>query len=491
MAVGRRPLALEKPITPLQRFSWAARTARTYSSDGDLRRSATFSSKLASILGSRFAPETINKMERGGLSFDIAKSLGYESLLGLVPWSLADLYIYSARLQGIEPDWSRFVYAVDETPNDLLFALAREEPLTAPQLLSLTKNLISPGNDVLKSRVWRGRICHAVLDAFGDAFEMDERLLREALILLGDKVVPHIVERTESQPLRYFNAIESLGFMTSSASWQALARLGECEVQGVQGQIIVESVRRRLASNGIAANEFGVRLPELFDYCVRAIGDPIHPFTAREESLALLSLTSTNWTHFSEISNLREDIHQLRVQPQSHSKRDLVGEVVLRAEESSAALADQSEMPRSLSGLAALVEEGIYGRHRVDRLAASMILGSVPTANFTCAAVGQVSLQTDAADYGVKRSCVRLITKAGYSEGLGYVSRMAREQMRDEGLRLAVAWALGLANDREDRLSLISIGAEGSPVTRQVAELSWKRRHFGGTPLEPQQLIVE
>jgi len=478
---GRPIRPFPEPKTALARFAWLVRATRAYHPDADVRATRTFALKF-SAQGYALKAETLNKLERGHLPFNTGIVRAYEDALQLEPWSLVDGYLYSARLQNEAPTWPRSLVTTDW---DQLNALARGETLTATELLQITAAETVGEATMINSAPWRAALVGAVLDKFAVSFEGDERLLREALILLDEHAIPEILHRAKQDPLRYFNAIEALGFSSSPMAWEALAELAQHEMDPIQAQTLIEPVRRWLGRDASLWPGLLESSPALASSCLAFLFDPAQAFTAREEALALIRSAPLALTRrdLSRLDDVRTDLTQLQIRPVTHSRADLA-KVVVR--ETSRALEEAGGGAGSphVDGLSSLVQTAVYDMERVGRLGAATVLSASPVREAVGQALGYLLHHIDNDDYGTQRSIVRALTKARTTAGNKAMSRFASQsRVADEGLRLALAWALGLTNDPEDRDALAKFFEAGTYVTKQVAMLSWSRRNFIG-PIE-------
>lgn len=482
--LGRRPQALETPVTPLQRFAWLVRTNRLYHTDAAVRSVGTFTASLRTHSKKTLAVDSVNKLERGSLQFSVNLALAYEKALGLVPWTLADNYIYACRLEGVDPRWARAPQADSAPELDLLHRIAGGEVLQAYELLELCAGLRKRHPEFLASRRWFETISQAVLDLFGMSFERDERLLRECLILLGEQAVPFIRDYARASRIHHFNAIEALGFIESDSSWKALIGFASTERDPISTQTVLEPIRRWIRKDPSRAELLRVSAPDLPMQLASDLADTRHAFTAREEILALLGLSGSfrqsRLPH--DLNEIRSDLQQLSLQFPRDIRRDYLSEIVSRIETSTPKNRGlRVKAPLQLPGLQKVLEEGIFGVERVSRLSVASLLAVLPNIEQVGQAIGVTLVRSSQAqDYGAQRSLVRLLTKSQSKAGILAISQFADRRIADEGLMLATAWALGMSSQDQDQASLQRLYASGSGVTRQVARLSWERRKFTG-----------
>ncbi|ROS22176.1 hypothetical protein EDF22_3682 [Rathayibacter sp. PhB127] len=487
MAPAGRPITpLEQPRKPLDRFAWLIRALRASAEDPDIRSAEKFALQLNGHLTRSLTSASINKLERGTeMRFSVDKVRAYERVLGLDYLSLVDLFIFSSRVAGGKVEWQRETNADLEVRfHDGLIALGAGETLPPSELLALAVMANRDHPEALRGRAG-DHIAEAILDSYGISFERDERLLGEALIQLGGRVVPLIRERVTASPIQYFNAIESLAHINTPASWETLLGFANSDYDSIRTQTIVQPIRKWLTRRPELMLNDHRSLAKLQADALASVIDPNDAYTSREENLHLLRLLKTIKTNTQrhKESEVRLDIEQLEMKEVAHTRNDLLTHI-------------DSSTNNALSrtpGLRAIVEDSLYVTDRVERLSVGALLGLTTAFEPVLRVTAKTLLQDP--DAGVQRSIIRLMAKAGSADGLREISNnMHRQRPKDEGVRLAAAWALGMSDRLSDQETLETLRDSGAATTRIVAEMSLRRRGFsriseerpaGGPPYDP------
>ncbi|WP_146076908.1 HEAT repeat domain-containing protein [Rathayibacter sp. AY1A5] len=467
---GRPRNPIEQPRLPLERFAWLVRVLRANAEDPDINSPEKFALQLNSHLTRPLTSTSINKLERGTeMQFSVDKVRAYERVLDLDYLSLVDLFIFSSRVAGGKVDWQREANTdLEARFHDGVIALAEGQTLPPSELLALAVMAKRDHPGALRSRAGI-LITEAVLDSYGISFERDERILGEALIQLGDRVVPLIQERVTASPIQYFNAIESLAHIDTPASWQALLGFANSDYDSIRTQTIVQPIRKWLIRRPELMHLDYKSLEKLKTDAMASVIDMHDAYTSREENLHLLQLlkVSKSDKQIYKEKEMRSDIEQLTMREVSHTRRELLNHIDSSADDA---------LSRT-SGLRAIVEDAIYVTDRVERLSVGALLGISATFH-PALKVTATALWQDP-DAGVQRSIIRLMAKAGSSDGLREVANITRRRPpKDEGVRLAAAWALGMSDQAADKNTLEQLRENGAPTTRVVAEMSLRRRGF-------------
>lgn len=471
---GRKPLAAQSPKNALQRFTWLVRTTRVYSGLAQLRNASAFAHEVGRHTGAGESAQTVNRLERGVLSWSIPRLIGFEAALGLHENELVDMYIYSSRLDGTSPDWGGTRAMGLLQAKDLLLDIARGNRVQPIEFLKVAKFV---GPTYLESARWREVLCSTAMNMFGDAFESEERILREALVLLGEPVVPYIREAVKVDPLRHFNAVEALGFMQGPDSLQLLLEVASSEQTGITAQVSLEAMRRRIAIEPALARQ----VPnEVREFALNALSDHKHPFTSREESLGLLRVIGSPIPPRVSrlLRELGSDLRQLRIEPTEFRRDELVNWLISESQRELGRIAESAEMPKVPDGMQVMLREAIFGEERVSRLGVGAMISLSPVLSAVTPALANAVVQTGNVEYGTARSIVRAISKARDAAVISELRKLNFGVIHDEGLLLSVAWALGMGLEDEDAFALDAIDRKGGQVTRQVVGLSRQRRNF-------------
>jgi hypothetical protein len=480
---GRRALPIEHPETSSERFAWLIRAARSYHIEPEIRRSKTFAAKLAPHLHTPLRPETLNRMENAQLNFTTERIRAYEKVLGQPQDSLVDAYIYLMRLEDAEPRWEQTSQR-GLTPQDYdsLFMALSQHPMTPTLWLNLCHSIATRENQLLDSPRCREALCSGLLEDFGRSFERDERILRESLALLGACAVPYIVEYANAYPITHFNAIEALGLMKCETAWEALVQLASTLNDSVQAQTLIEPLRRWIRREPERLSGLLEVCPSLVPYCTDLLCEPTEAFTAREEAIALLSTPGVRVTDRARknLSHYREDLQQLRIRPTKNLPPGISAQI---AKSACRILLDSSSFPPSMPllipGLGSILDAGIFSKERVQRLGMAVVLAPLKLTDEVAGAMGKVLLNSvPASDYGTQRSLLRLMTKLDRPAAHPYFSAFAKTSITDEGTRVSIAWALGMASGSDDEVLLEQLSIGSSVVARRVIALAAARRGY-------------
>lgn len=483
---GRPPTLFDKPEGALARFGWICRVLREYSGDPEIQHTGIFARLVSARLTEDLKPATINRMETGTAHFTADRIGAYEELLCLEQGTLFDTYIYLTRLE-VAPGQGvlRPPRITDAAFFDLSFRVASDDPtLTAYDYLIFALALgASDRRKCLSAKRVRDHLATRLLDHFASAFERDERLLREAIILLAECVAPHIVERVKGDPIRLFNVVEALGFAPGKSAWRALLQLAAGLSDDVQAQTLIEPIRRWVRIDHERLEHICEAAPHLIAYCEEVVQAPAEAYTTREEALAFLvdariKPTPRVMRYFNEC---RDEINQLRGRPVGTSRRDIAIALHERTQRQlmSRGVTGRHGATRDIPGLKPILEDALFAANRVDRLGISLALGALPIKADLCHAAGNMLLHDISADnYGIQRSVIRFMTKLGDPAAHSYFSRFGKQDIRDDGVRLSIAWALGTGSGRTDEQCLRKVKGPATVTTRRVIALAAARREY-------------
>ncbi len=457
------------------------RALRSYHPRPEIRDTLLFSTELANYLGAPLKPATINRLENGDLAFDIRRVLAYEQALQVEPTSLVDVYIYLMRLDGHAPRTQAHDLVTEAQYHDLLFKLAHGDELYPMDWLRLTWSISARGSSLLESPRYRAVLFDRLIQQYGDSFERDERLLREALIILGDAAVPSILESARSAPIRYFNSIEVLGFSRSETAWNGLTSLAAEISDPANVQTLIEPIRRQLRADRSRLASLMQHAPNLVPYCLAILVNPNEAYTSREEALLLVSRrdlqVSSHWKR--RLGEYEPDLNQLRLKLEGPSRQEVSSHLIsslqgLVGNTCASALG----MPQVIPGLKDVLENSIFGQERVERLGLGVALSPLSISGDLSIALGRTLLLIDSRDYGVQRSILRLMTKMAHPASHEFFTTFSKRRIVDDGTRLTTAWALGTGTCHEDERCLRLLIAGATPMTRRVIALAAARRKF-------------
>ena len=478
---GRRLLPSARPGTAAERFAWLVRAIRAYHGDADLTDTARFTARLNDHLRVPLREGTVGKLENGQVEFTFERCAAYERVLGLTEDSLLDAYIYQFRSAGLTPkaDPHGPVTAHDL---ELVVRIAQQNPLTPREWLEAA-SFLAGHRELFPAGPALDVFMFGLLEATRDAFEHDLRLLREALIVVGTPAVPYIVELVDTEPIRYFNNIEVLGYLDDRTALDALAALGRNLDDSVLAQTTLEALQRIVHRTSLTLPDLAEPGRAIQRYCAEVLSDPDSAYTAREEALGLLSLPHAEVPRRrrATLVELRDDLNQLRIRPRFSTRDDIVRAVF---DQNRDLLKESGTlpggMPAAVPGLETILSHSLFGHTRIDRLNGAVLLSSFPFAGVLSRALGDVLLnRVHPQDYGLQRAMLRLMTKAGNGQASGYFTTFAMGGIVDDNTRLTVAWALGGGNKANDETALRHLyQVSSTSVTKRVIVNSAARRGF-------------
>ncbi|MGW5639257.1 hypothetical protein [Streptomyces sp. NPDC003832] len=480
MTAGRKLLPLQAPGLPLQKFAWLVRAMRAFHGDPVMRDTARFTEVLNRHLAEPVKPATVNRLESGQADFNVERCQAYELALGAQPLDLVDCYLYASRLENRTP---KTVLARLREPTatdmELLWQLAAGESLRPGQWLRLAY-LYRNRPDLFAAPRLRDSFLHRLLDDAGNCFEKEERLAREVLITVGADIMPLLSERVKAQPLRYFNMCEAVGFIPAATGRDFLSRLLQETQDGAVTANILESMRRNLQSSGIPINDPEARLGHFRDYAISALNSTDEFFTAREEALTLLQWGQVTLTprERSALSHIREDLYQLQVRTGTQHRRDIEEHVSRRF---TGLLADSplspAGAPSHVPGIRYFVQDALFAPDRVTRLTAAILVRPWQHSGLLGTAVGTaLTGAIDAGHYGIQRAATRFLTKLMHPHCLEPIRHIGWSRVKDDSVRLTVAWALGTGTTHQDIPLLTHLATTATTTaTRRVIALAAAR----------------
>ncbi|MET8093951.1 hypothetical protein [Micromonospora sp. NPDC005220] len=479
---GRRLLPMQSPRTGVETFAWLIRAIRAYHPSPDIRDTATFARRLATC-GTDLRPTTINRLENAELSFTIERCLSYEEALQLAPYDLVDPFLYLTRIGGATPGTALAKLGeASHVELELLWRLGRGEKIAPYEWIRLAYLYRNRRDLFTGSERMREAFFGRLMEDAGRCYEKDLRLIREALIVVGDDVSGDVATYCRDDPLHYFNTTEALGFMDGEQSWSTLLSLGDTLDDGVLAGTIIEPVIRRFRalneSNDVAPSTVGA----ITEYSAAALCRTDVLYTAREEALVWASQPNVQLTVRARhaIADLREDVAQLRLKPATFEPDSFLG--TLLGEFADLLEADElipAGLPPRVPGLGQVLGRGIFSQARVSRLAIGLLLRSWHLTDPLTDALGRALHRVSPTDYGVQRAIVRMMVKLGSARRHPYFSTFGRTPKREDGVRLVAAWALGEGEDPADQTILAKLyGDATTRDTKRVIVTAAERRVF-------------
>ncbi|WP_446044663.1 hypothetical protein [Streptomyces olivaceus] len=486
MTAGRKLLPMDRPHLPLQKFAWLVRAIRAFHADAALRNTVSFTEVLNTYLTEPLKPATVNRLESGEGEFSIERCQAYEKALGTEPLDLVDCYLYASRLENKTPRTALAkLREASGEEMELLWRLAQGEHLGVEQWLRLAY-LYRNRTDLFTSSRMRDGFLNRLLDDAGNCYEKEERLVREVLIIAGADVVPVLNEKIRSDPLRYFNMCEAVGFMSGMRSLEFLMRLFAAGQDGAVAASILEAVRRNLRNQGMTSESLEPYAGIFKEYAVVTLARTEEFFTAREESLAFL-----RWARMElavrerkRLSHIHEELLQLRLRVGERRRKEILKEIALQFSsniERSPLL--QAGMPSRVPGIQLFIEDALFEEDRVGRLAAAVLMRPWQLSAALGTSVGAaLTTMVDSKEFGVQRAGVRFLTKLMHPECLDPVRTLGWSSVQDDSVRLTVGWALGTGSAEQDFDLLTHLNRNATTTaTRRVLALAAAR--LGARPI--------
>jgi hypothetical protein len=480
MALGRKLLPAENPVTAPERFAWLVRAIRSSSIDPDVRSTESFTAKLNAHLPEHLQPATINRLETGTLSFNMERCKAYEIALGLPDCQLIDAYIYVFRERGSTPrtTWTGIKEAT-AVEIELLVALAREEPIKPLEWLHLAYLYRNRPELITESRRLRNLFLDGIIRDMGKYYERDQRIMREALITVGDDLIPRIMEAVSTEPIRFFNATEALGFIPGARAWDALVQLHGSVPDGWAAPGILESMLRKVDTESSVDFADNSLIGPLKASTVEALERTDTLFIVRESALAVVRRIGSSLTanEAKRISSLRPDLMQLDIVPDSMTRRELTDDLSKRFSRIVARDDYSEHIPAYVPGLSRIVHDAVFGKNRSERMLNGVLLTPWKGASAITDAVGGALQHVPASDYGTQRSMVRFATKLGTPNLNRYLRQLAGSPDIEPNTSVSIAWALGAGDEAEDEgvLRNMYFSAKSVEVKRAVCTAGLRR----------------
>jgi hypothetical protein len=478
--MGRKLLPSDNPGSASERFAWIVRALRASSPVADIRKTETFAQKLNSHLVEHLQPATINRLETGTLDFTIERCVAYESALGLPDGQLVDVYLWLFRHRGLVPKtaWAT-LHEASSSEIELLVRLAQDEPLRPLDWLHLAYLYRNRPELIKGSKRLNDLFIGGMVRDMGRYYERDQRIVREALIIVGDDIVPAVLAAVEEEPIRFFNATEALGFIPGAQAWNALAKLHD-EMQDVfAAPGILDSLIRKSNLDSQAKYRDPHVSNRLKEYCLSILDQTETLFIARESSLATVQYIRDNLSTKEQrrLEQLRPDLRQLAVNPITASRREIVEDVMRRHSTAVERSRQLDDIPLIMPGLSRILHDGLFAADRVERITNSVLLTPWQETSALTEAVGGSAYKISAIDYGTQRSMVRFATKLGSPNLNHYLRRIASSGEIDTNTSVSIAWALGAGTDKADEATLDQMYANtrSSEVRRAVCTAAMRR----------------
>ena len=483
--MGRKLLPADNPNSPAERFAWVVRALRASSSNPDIRRTEIFAEKLNSHLTEHLQPASINRLETGGLDFTVERCVAYEAALGLPDGQLVDAYLWLFRHRGLAPKtaWATLREATS-SEIELLIRLAQDEPLKPLDWLHLAHLYRNRPDLITESSRLHELFIGGMIRDMGRYYERDQRIMREALITVGENIVPAILAAVEEEPIRFFNATEALGFIPGPEAWEALLRLHHELPDVFAAPGILDSMARK--ANLDSSAEFRDRQVSdpLKAYCMNLLEQTETLFIARESSLAIVGALQDNLTMVERrrLATLKPDLDQLAIRPTAVTRKEIMHDVMRRHGQATEKSRPIEDVPLIMPGLNRLVHDGLFAPDRVERITSGVLLTPWQGIGALTEAVGDSAHGIPVADYGTQRSMVRFATKLGSSNLNQHLRRIASSGQLDINTSVSIAWALGAGTESADETTLEQMyeTAKSSEVKRAVCTAAMRR---GRTPL--------
>jgi hypothetical protein len=484
MALGRKLLPAENPVTAAQRFAWLVRAIRSSSPDQDIVNTESFALKLNGYLSEHLQPATINRLETGTVSFSIERCQAYELALGLPYCELIDAYIWIFRQRGSEPKtiWSTIKEAT-AAEIELLVRLAREEPLKPLEWLHLAYLYRNRPELITDSKRLKDLFLDGIIRDMGRYYERDQRIMREALITVGKDIVSPVVEAVTQEPIRFFNAPEALGFIPGQHAWQALVKLHRTVPDRWAAPGILESIMRKLDADSRSGLTDEHLIAALKESSVKALEQTDMLFIARESSLAVVRRINSSLTanEARRLNSLRPDLMQLEIKPSSVTRREVLDDISKRFGRAVTRSDFSMQIPSHMPGLTRIVHDALFAGDRCERVLNGVLLTPWKGSYALTDAVGGSLQHIPKSDYGTQRSMVRFATKLGTSNLNSYLRELASSRNLETNTNVSIAWALGAGSEPADEEVLKKLyGSAASIEEKRAVCTAAMRRGFAG-----------
>jgi hypothetical protein len=309
---------------------------------------------------------------------------------------------------------------------------------------------------------------NGIISDMGKYYERDQRIMREALIIVGNDIVSPIMKVVISEPIRYFNATEVLGFISGSHAWKALVELHRSVPDGWATCGILESMMRKIEADSQPELANDSLIDALRSSCVQAL----------ELAVVRRIKHSLNASEAKRLNSLRPDFMQLDVRPMSVSKKEIINDLSNRFGRALERQNRDVQIPAYVPGLDKVVHDALFATDRSERVLNGVLLtpwvGSVALTD----AVGESVQLIPTADYGTQRSMVRFATKLGTANLNGHLRKLASSSDLETNTSVSIAWALGAGSETADEevLKKMYESAKSMEVKRAVCTAALRRK---------------
>ncbi len=373
-----RPL---RPSKDEPGVAWLVRAIRAGHPDPPVHDTHEFAAGLRRH-GLRCTAETVNKWEAGGKHFPPARCLAYEQALRLPAGTLVDVGCYLRRLADEDGGAGPFpVKQITAPDTRLLTELTADGTLPALDWLRLA-GLLACHPDILTGNPrLRDTVDAAFVGDLARSFETDERLMLEAAAVMGDLVLPRLVELVGPSAPFLFNLVETLGHVPTTASARALRKaLPMLSDDFVAPNLVEAATRLARSATGLLEETTGV-LPDITAYALEAARTQHLSFMAREEAVEFLyaGTVTLSPAERRKLADTRPAYLDLRPS-QDRMYETALGDLVAgRLRQEFRNLGPPTRRPDDYTGLKALVMRALTGPTRRDRLAAGSSSARGPT----------------------------------------------------------------------------------------------------------------
>lgn len=431
-------------------IGWLVRAIRAGHWDPAVRHTGAFASRLRTQ-GLRCRPETVNKWEAASVELPPDRCAAYENALGLRSGSLLDVRCYLRRLRNNTEEGGPFpARQIEPVHIRLVSEVMTTGSLTPLDWLRIAGLFACRPETLTEDRRLRERVEAAFVDDLGSVFESEERMMLEAAAVMGDLMLPRLVERVGTSAPFLFNLVETLGHVPTVASARALGRslplLGD---DFVSPNLVEAASRLARSAPGLLAEVRGV-LPEVTAYSLEALRTEGLSYMAQEEAVSFLDSGAAVLSPKQRrlLGDGRPAHRHLRLTYPRAYLDALDSLVDTRLGREFRALDLHVKAPSDLDGLRALVTRALTAAARRDRLAVGVLLGPWEGRGTVAGTVSAVLVGGADHPVGVQRAAVRLLTKLQHPAARKPLLLAAEQPaLSDEGLRFVLSWGLGAYPD--------------------------------------------